>query len=75
MKWNDTKWTMLFSEMRMRKRIYFVLVVTTTNRMKNNKSSTRRLSPEMSVFARERAQFLNMLSISTNLSVPHGENI
>ena len=28
MKWNDTKWTMLFSEMRMRKRIYFVLVVT-----------------------------------------------
>ena len=43
--------------------------------MKNNKSSTRGLSLEMSVFAKARAQLLNMLFISTHLSVPHGENI
>ena len=43
--------------------------------MKNNKSSTRGLPLEMSVLARARAQFLNMLYISTHLSVPHGENI
>ena len=33
------------------------------------------LSPEMNVLARARAQLLNMLYISTHLSVPHGENI
>ena len=43
--------------------------------MKNNKSSTRGLSLEMSVLAKARAQLLNMLFISTHLSVPLGENI
>ena len=52
--------------------IYFV--VTTTYRMKNKKSSTRGLSLEMSVLARARVQLLNMLYISSHLSVPHGEN-
>ena len=61
---------LIFSAMRMRKP-----EVTTTYRMKNNKRSTRGLSLEMSVLARARAQLLNMLSISTHLSVPHGENI
>ena len=55
--------------------IYFALVITKTYRMKNNKSSTRGLSLEKSVLARARAQLLNMLYISTHLSVPHGENI
>ena len=55
--------------------IYFTPVVTTTYRMKNSKSSTRCLSLEMSALARVRAQLLNMLYISTHLSVPHGENI
>ena len=55
--------------------IYFAPVVTTTYRMKNNKSSTRGLSLEMGVLARARAQLLNMLHISAHLSVPHGENI
>ena len=43
--------------------------------MKNNTSSTRGLSLEMSVLGRARAQLLNMLYISTHLSVPYGENI
>ena len=33
------------------------------------------LNLEMSVLARARAQLLNMLHISTYLTVPHGENI
>ena len=66
---------LIFSEMHMRKRIYFAPVVTTTYCMKNNKSSTTSLSLEMSVLARARAQLSNMLYISTHLSVPHGENI
>ena len=55
--------------------IYFAQVVTTTYRMKNNKSSTRSLSLEMSALARARAKLLNMLYIRTHLSVPHGRNI
>ena len=55
--------------------IYFAPEVTTTYGMKNNKSSTRGLSLGMSVLARARAQLLNVLFISTHLSVPHGENI
>ena len=51
--------------------IYFAPVVTTTHRMK----TTRGLSLEMNVFAKARAQLLNVLYISTHLSVPHGENI
>ena len=43
--------------------------------MKNNKSSTRDLSLEMSVLAKARALLLNILYISIHLSVPHGENI
>ena len=40
-----------------------------------NKTSTRGLSLQMAVLGRGRAQMLNMLYISTHLSVPHGENI
>ena len=75
MKWNDTKWTTgYFQQCACVNAIYFAPVVTTKYRMKN-KSSTRGLSLEKSVFARARAQLLNMLYISTHLSVPHGENI
>ena len=45
--------------------IYFAQVVTTTYRMKNNKSSTRGLSLEIS----------GMLYIGAHLSVPHEDNI
>ena len=55
--------------------IYFAPVVTTTYRLKTNKSSTRGLSLEMSVLSRARVQMLDMPYISTHLSVPHGENI
>ena len=55
--------------------IYFAPVVTLTYRMKNNKSSIIGLSLEMSVPVKARAQLLNMLYISTHLSVPHGENM
>ena len=76
MKWNDTKWTIwYFQQCACINAIYFAPEVTTTYRMKNIKSSTRGLSLEMSVLARARAQLLNMLYISTHLSVPHAENI
>ena len=76
MKWNDTNWTAwYFQQCACVNAIYFAPVVTTTYRMKNNKSSTRGLSLEMSVFARARAQLLDMLYISPHLSEPHGENI
>ena len=55
--------------------IYFAPVVTKTYRMKNNKSSPRGLSLEMSVLAIARAQLLNMPHINIHLSVPYGENI
>ena len=55
--------------------ICFAPVVTTTYRVKNNKSSTRGMSLELGVLARARAQLLNMLYISTHMSVPHGQNI
>ena len=55
--------------------IYFAPVVTKAYGMKNNKSSTRGLNLKMSVLAKARAQFLNMLYINTHLSVPHGKNI
>ena len=55
--------------------IYFAPVVTTTYRMKNNKSSIRGLSLQISVLARARAHLLNMLYISTHQSIPPGENI
>ena len=42
MKWNDTKWTIwYFQRCACVNAIYFARVVTTTYRMKNNKSSTR----------------------------------
>ena len=76
MKWNDTKWTVwYFQRCACVNAIYFAPVVTTTYRMKNNKRSTRGLSLEINVLARARVQLLNMLYISTHLSVPHGENI
>ena len=52
---------LIFSAMRMLKRHYFAPVVTTKYRIKNNKSSTRGLSLEMSVLARARAQLISML--------------
>ena len=55
--------------------IYFAQVVTTTYRMKNNKSSAGGLSFRISVLARARAHLLNMLYISTHQSIPHGEII
>ena len=64
---------LIFSEIRMRKRH---LLCTSSHHnvpRKNNKSSTRGLSLEMSVLARARAQWFNMLYISTHLSLPHGE--
>ena len=70
----DTK-TSTMNEIRTVNAIYFAPVVTLTYRMKNNKSSIIGLSLEMSVLAKARAQLLNMLYISTHLSVPHGENI
>ena len=76
MKWHDTKWTIwYFQKCACVNAIYFIPVVTSTYRMKNNKSWTRALSLEISVLARVRAQLLNILYISTHLSVPHGENI
>ena len=76
MKRNDTKWTIwYFQQCACVNSIYFAPVVTTTCRMKNNKSSTGRLSPGVIVLASARAQLLNMLYISTHLSVPHNENI
>ena len=68
---------LIFSALRMRKRHLFCTInlVTSTYRIKNNNSSTRGLRLVMSVFARARAQLLNMLYIITHLSVPHGENI
>ena len=76
MKWNDTKWTIwYFQKCACVNAIYFASIVTTTYRMKNNKSSTRGLSLELSVLARARAKLLKILYISTHLSVPHGENI
>ena len=74
MKWNDKMDHLIFSAMSCVNAIYFAPVVTTTYRVKN-KSSTRFLSLEMSVLAIARAQLLNMLYISIQLSVPHGENI
>ena len=76
MKRNDTKWTIrYFQQYACVNAIYLAPVVTTTHRIKNNKSSTTGLGLEMSVLARARAQLLNMFYISTHLSVPHGENI
>ena len=70
-KWDDTKWTIwCFPQCACVNAIYFAPVVTTTYRMKNNKSSTRGLCLEMSVFDRARVQMLNMLYISTHQSVP-----
>ena len=76
MKWNDIKWTIwYFQQCTCVNTIYFAPVVTTTHRMKNNRSSTMGLSLEMSVLARARAQLLSMLYINTHMSVPHGKNV
>ena len=76
--WNgiSQRWTIwYFQQCTCVNAIYFAPVVTTTYRMKNNKSSTRGLNLETSVLARACAQLLHMLYISTHLSIPHGENI
>ena len=76
MKWKDTKWTIrYFQQCACVNAVYFAPVVTTVYRMKDNKSSLRGLSLEMSVLARAQAQLFNMLYISTHLSLPHGENV
>ena len=74
--WNGMiKWTIwYFQQCACVNAIYFEPVVTTMYRMKNNESSTRCLSLEMSVLARARAQLLNMLHISTHLAY-HMEKI
>ena len=66
---------LIFSAMRIRKRHLFCASSHHNVPYENNKSSTKGLSLEMSVLARARTQLLNMLYISTHLSVPHGENI
>ena len=66
---------LILSAMCMRKRHLFCTSSHHNVPMKNSKRSTRRLSLEMSVLARARAQLLNMLYVSAHLSVPHGENI
>ena len=73
--WNGMTQNGYFQQCACVNAIYFAPVVNTTYRMKKNKGSTRGLSLGMSVLARARAQLLNMLYISTHLSVPHGENI
>ena len=76
MEWNYTKWTICyFQQCACVNAIYFAQVVTTTHRMKNSKRSNRNQSLEISVLAIAHAQLLNVLYISTHLSVPHGENI
>ena len=50
MKWNDTKWTIwYFQQCACVNAIYFASVVTTTHCLKNNQSSTRGPSLEMSL--------------------------
>ena len=51
------------------------LSLETWKRINVLRISTRDLSLEMSLLSRVRAQLLNMLYISTHLSVPHGENV
>ena len=52
-----------------------IIVVSKKKNKYISVGSTRGLSLEMRVLARAHAQLLNMLYISTHLSVPHGENI
>ena len=57
MKWNDTKWSVwYFQQCACVNAIYLAPVVTTTYRMKNNKSSTKGLSLEMSENLLERVR-------------------
>ena len=74
MEWHKMDY-LIFSAMRMRKRHLFC---TSSHHnvpyMQNNNGSTRGLSLETRVLSRARARLLNMLYISTHLSVPHGEN-
>ena len=66
MKWNDTKLTICyFQQCACVNAIYFAPIVTTKYRMKNNKSSTRGLSLEMS-------PLLEHVRNCTHLSLPHG---
>ena len=57
MKWNDTNWTIWYFQKCacVNAIFFFAPVVTTTYRMKNNKSSTGGLGLEKSVLARARA--------------------
>ena len=73
MEWHKMDY-LIFSAMRMHKCQLFC-TSSHHNVEKKNKSSSGGLSLEMSVLARARAQLLNILHISTHLSVPHGENI
>ena len=73
MKWNDTKWTILiFATMRMRKRHLFC--TSSHHNVPYEKQQKLNKGSELSVLVRARAQLLNMLYISTHLSLPHGEN-
>ena len=75
--WNGmTKWTIwYFHQCACVNAIDFAPMVTTTYRIKNNKSSTSGLILEISVLARASAQLLYMVYISTHQSAPHGQNI
>ena len=72
MEWNKMDY-LIFQQWACVNAIYFC--PRTTYRMKNNKSSTRGLSLEISVLSRARAQLLNMPYLGTHLRVPHGENV
>ena len=66
MEWHKMDY-LIFSAMRMRKCHLFCT--------SSHHNVPYGLSLEISALARARAQLLNMLYISTHLSVPHGENI
>ena len=74
MQWHKMDY-LIFSAMRMRKHH---LVCTSGHHnvpYEKQQELNKGLSLEMSALARASAQLLNMLYISTNLGLPHGENI
>ena len=74
MEWHEMDY-LIFSAMRRRKRHLFCTSSHHNVPYEKQQELNRGLSLEMRVLAREGAQLLNMLYISTHLSVPHGENI
>ena len=64
---------LIFSAMHMRKRHLFC--TSSHHNVPYEKQQELNKGLSLNVLARARAQLLNMLYISTHLSVPHGENI